>query len=75
MLTETVLVKDASYLDDDSVSRQVDSPGQSGSTHETFYVPRREISLHQVPVLSEHACVVNPKTIWEKLLQLFVTRL
>lgn len=60
-------------LDDDGVGRQVDSPGQGGCTDQDLDVTSGEHALHQVPVRTQHAGVVDTKTFWEDLSHLLVS--
>ena len=57
------------------MSRQVDSPGQRGGTHQHLDQSLREQPLHQVAVRSQHASMVDAEAITEEVSQLLVTGL
>ena len=57
------------------MSRQVDSPGQRGGTHQHLDQSLREQPLHQVAVRSQHASMVDAEAIIEEVSQLLVTGL
>lgn len=55
-------------LNDDSVCRQVDSPGQRGSRHQDLDVLVSKQLLHQSTIYSVHASMMDGKTIGKKIL-------
>lgn len=59
-------------LDDDSVSRQVHSPGQGGGTDQDLEVASGEHALHQAAVRAQHASVVDAKTFRKHFFHLLV---
>ena len=61
-----------SDLDDDGVGGQVDAPGQRGGAAQHLQVAPGEHALHQAAVGSQHARVVDPKTVREELPHLLV---
>lgn len=62
------------YLNDDGMSREVDSPGKCCCTHQHFYQSISKQPLHKVPVRTKHASVVNAEPIMKEILQWLVTR-
>lgn len=59
-------------LDDDSVSRQVHSPGQGGGTDQHLEVASGEHALHQAAVGAQHASVVDAETFRKHFFHLLV---
>lgn len=55
------------------MGRQVDSPGEGGSTDQHLEVALGEHALHQAAVRPQHTSMMDPKAFWEHLLHLLIS--
>jgi hypothetical protein len=59
-------------LNDNSMSRQVDSPSECGCTHENFDQSFSKQSFNHTTITSQHSCMVDAKPIGKKLPEFFI---
>ena len=60
-------------LDDDSVCRKVDTPGQGGRAHQALDMSFSEESFHKISILSQHASVMGAKSFREQIFQRLIS--
>jgi len=64
---------EASYLDYNSMCRQINAPSQCGCADNDAYKALGKITFNKVAVLTQHTGVVNGETVGKQFTQLLVS--